>query len=380
MADVSMTGVTRRVGGTPVLDELDLLVADGELVALLGAGGCGKSTTLRCVAGLDGVDEGHISIGTDVVTDPDQHRFLPPERRGLGMVFHNYALWPHMTVAGNVGYPLKLANAPRGRCEAWVREALAITGIGHLARRSVTGLTRGEQLRVALARAVVGGPKALLLDDPLSTLDREERAELRGEIRRIQRHTGVAALFATRDQSDAAAISDRILVMREGFIEQSGTPREISRTPATRYVAEYLGYVNFLPGLVIARRDKVVTVRLDVDGSQLWCASRRAVSVGDRVELTIRGKYLRLRDSTDVATNAVSAVVRRMAFAGDMVEYDVRFGDIDLYASADEDAGTVDPGTVVQVYLPPERLVILSDIEQDGATPEDEDAMSAAVG
>jgi ABC-type Fe3+/spermidine/putrescine transport system ATPase subunit len=162
-------------------------------------------------------------------------------------------------------------------------------------------------------------------------------------------------------------------------VEQSGTPREISRTPGTRYVAEYLGYVNFLPGLVIARRDKVVTVRLDVDGSQLWCASRRAVAVGDRVELTIRGKYLRLRDSDEPATNAVAAMVRRMAFAGDMVEYDARIGDIDLYASADEDAGTVDPGTVVQVYFPPERLVILSDIEQDPQPADDEDAMTAAV-
>jgi iron(III) transport system ATP-binding protein len=234
-------------GESAVVHGISLEARDGEFLTLLGPSGCGKSTILRTIAGLVEAASGAIYIGDRCVTNPAAGVRVPPEGRGLGMVFQSYAIWPHMTVRENVAYPLRVRHKPEREISAAVDDMLALVGLSDYAGRNATELSGGQQQRVAIARALVFSPKLLLLDEPLSNLDQKLRLEVGAELRKIQVRTNVAAIYVTHDQSEALALSDRIAVLREGKIEQIGTPEEIYERPATPFVSWFVGKANFVP-------------------------------------------------------------------------------------------------------------------------------------
>jgi putative spermidine/putrescine transport system ATP-binding protein len=236
---ITLEHITRSYGGKAAVDGISLNVQPGEMLSLLGPSGCGKTTTLRCVAGFEIPDSGRVVIGDQDVTR------VPAERRRVGMVFQNYALFPNLSVAGNIGFGLRVAGWNASKSEARIKELLEVVGLTGFERRSVLTLSGGQKQRVALARALAPDPRVLLLDEPLSALDAKIRAELRTELRRLQLDLGITTLLVTHDQEEAMSMSDRVVVMNHGRIEQLGTPRDLYATPATPFVAAFVGDMNF---------------------------------------------------------------------------------------------------------------------------------------
>ena len=232
---ISLRGLTKRFGASRAVDGLTLEVAQGELVTLVGGSGCGKTTTLRMIAGFERPDAGEVAFDGRVVND------VPPRRRDVGIVFQSYALFPTMTVADNIAFGLRVARWPAARRRERVAEMVALTGLAGLEARYANQLSGGQQQRVALARALARQPGVLLLDEPLSALDAKIRLRLRGELRKIQQDLGITTVYVTHDQEEALSIADRIAVMRDGRIEQVGRPEEVYTTPRTGFVADFIG-------------------------------------------------------------------------------------------------------------------------------------------
>src|SRR5699024_9215490 len=256
MNSVGLEIITRIYGGTtPSVDDVSLTVGDGEFFTLLGPSGCGKSTTLRMIAGFIQPTSGTIRFGEREVTS------LPPHKRDTGMVFQNYALFPHMDVTGNVAYGLSMRHVAKAEKTKRVTEALDIVGLGGYSDRRIDQLSGGQQQRVALARALVIQPSVLLLDEPLSNLDAKLREETRAQIRQIQKRAGTTSVYVTHDQSEAMAMSDRIAVMNAGVLHQVGAPREIYRRPTTSFVARFIGRSNVLLGTVEETGAEQIAVR-----------------------------------------------------------------------------------------------------------------------
>ncbi|MFD7510741.1 ABC transporter ATP-binding protein [Streptomyces sp. NPDC059853] len=307
--------VSRHFGDFTAVDGLDLTIREGELTTLLGPSGCGKTTSLRMLAGYLAPSEGQIFIGGEDVTA------TPPEKRGLGMVFQSYALFPHMSVADNVGYGLKLRKVPRAERARRVAEALELVGLGHLADRRPKALSGGQQQRVALARAIVIRPRLLLLDEPLSNLDARLRVQMRDEIRRIQAEAGLTVVLVTHDQEEALEMSDRMVVMNGGRVMQEGPPDELFPAPANRFVAEFLGYQNFLElpgrGLVTVRPELLALHAEHRETAGDGAAPARDAAVPATVtSIAYRGVDLRVAlDAVDAtgATVPLIASVRRDA-------------------------------------------------------------------
>ena len=247
MTAIRCKGLSKSFADQRAVDGVDLLVERGAICAVLGPSGCGQAGTLRLIAGLERPDAGEIVVGGRVVSSPD--RFVPAEQRRIGMVFQDYALFPHMDVAGNVGYGLG-RRPDSGR----IREALELVGLSGAETRPVHELSGGQQQRVALARALAPTPDLVLLDEPFSNLDASLRDRLRQEVSQILRAAGVTALFVTHDQEEAMSIAETVAVMREGRIEQAGTPEEVYLRPASRWMASFLGDIEVLPGEALAGR------------------------------------------------------------------------------------------------------------------------------
>ena len=250
MAYIEIGGITKTFESKLAVSNASFEIGDGEFVSFLGPSGCGKTTLLRCIIGLVRPDEGRIAIGGQVMFDAKAGTDIPTEKRGLGMVFQSYALWPHLRVADNVGYPLKLRGLPRSAIDAKVRELLELVDLGDVAERFPRELSGGQQQRVALCRALASQPKLLLMDEPLSNLDAKLRERVRFEIKNVQRSTGVTILYVTHDQAEALSMSDRIGVMKEGKIAQIGSPEEVYARPSNEFVADFVGDGNVLPVIV----------------------------------------------------------------------------------------------------------------------------------
>ncbi|NMA62183.1 MAG: ABC transporter ATP-binding protein [Firmicutes bacterium] len=248
MSTITIKNVTKAFGDVVVLKEFDEVFGDKEFVTLLGPSGCGKTTMLRMIAGFEKPTTGEIHIGDRVVSS--DKTFVPPEKRGIGMVFQSYAVWPHMTVYDNVAYPLKIAKIPKAEIKNKVESILGVVHLSQYASRYPSQLSGGQQQRVALGRALVAEPKVLLLDEPLSNLDAKLRESMRFEIKEIQKNFGITVVYVTHDQTEAMAMSDRIIVINRGVIQQVGTPTEIYQKPANQFVADFVGKVNFLKGEV----------------------------------------------------------------------------------------------------------------------------------
>ncbi len=245
---IKIEGVSKRYESHQVLKNLTLDIKRGECFTLLGPSGCGKTVLLRLIAGFEMPDEGKITIGDTVVADGAKKEFVPPDQRGMGVVFQDYAVWPHMTVFNNVAYPLKIAKLPKEEIKERVMRMLALVGMENLDQRKPSELSGGQQQRVALARALVAQPSILLLDEPLSNLDANLREEMRFEIKELQRKLDITVLYVTHDQEIALAIADRVAVMDEsGNIVQTGTPWEIFERPTSPFIFNFMGTANYLP-------------------------------------------------------------------------------------------------------------------------------------
>ncbi|TAJ92957.1 ABC transporter ATP-binding protein, partial [bacterium] len=262
MSFLRIQDLSKRFGEVLAVDGLNLEIREGEFFTLLGSSGCGKTTTLRMVGGLERPDAGEIYLGERCLVSHAQGVFVKPERRDMGMVFQSYALWPHMTVFENVSYPLKLRRVKGPVVRERTRAALELVGLGGLEERPATALSGGQQQRVALARALVFSPRILLLDEPLSNLDARLREEMRRELKALQRRVGVTVLFVTHDQMEALSLSDRIGIMNRGRLEQVGAPEEVYYRPATPFARDFLGKVFALTGKIVAVNDDGFDVEL----------------------------------------------------------------------------------------------------------------------
>ncbi|MDO8034523.1 ABC transporter ATP-binding protein [Janthinobacterium sp. SUN128] len=298
-----------------ILKGVSMHLKKGEVVALLGPSGSGKTTLLRAVAGLESPKAGTIQIGERNVFDGAQHFEMPAEHRNLGLVFQSYALWPHKTVFDNVAYGLKLRKMGSTEIAARIKEVLTQLGLGHLGERYPHQLSGGQQQRVAIARALVYNPPVILLDEPLSNLDAKLREEARAFLRELIVRLGLSALMVTHDQGEAMAISDRILLLNNGKIEQQGTPQSMYETPDTLFTAEFMGSNNRLPGKVLQREGN--QVRLLVDGASMQGVARGA-NVGTEVTTMIRVEEVKI--SATQVDNAIELPLLTCMYLGDRWE------------------------------------------------------------
>ena len=313
-AALALLNVRKQYGDVTVLDNLSLTVAPGEFFTLLGPSGSGKTTTLMVWAGFVLPSAGRVVIGGRDVS------MVPPYRRNLGMVFQHYALFPHLTVAQNIAFPLEMRRWRRPAIRARVAELLELVRLGGLAERLPRHLSGGQQQRVAVARALAASPPAILMDEPLGALDRKLREELQVELRRVHRATGATVAYVTHDQAEALILSDRVAVMRDGRIEQVEAPATLYEHPATRFVAEFLGDANFFAGRVVAHQPDAAVVETG-DGVRLRIPPVGAV--GGEVLVMVRPERLRLLNGGDDPPNVISGTLTDRAYNGLVVRYQV---------------------------------------------------------
>src|SRR3954447_389244 len=265
MPEIHVKGLVRDFGDQRALDHVGFTVADGELFTLLGPSGCGKSTTLMSLAGFQTPNEGRIAIGGDTFFDAERRIDVPAEQRNLGIVFQSYAVWPHMTVFENLAFPLKVRKVKRGALAGRVREVLELVDMAPYEKRYPHQLSGGQQQRVALARALVYSPSVLLLDEPFSNLDAKLRERARTWVKDLQHRLGLTTIFVTHDQDEALSMSDRVVVMDGGVVQQIGSPEDVYRRPANRFVAEFVGRVNLINGTVAGYENS--TAIIDAGGA-----------------------------------------------------------------------------------------------------------------
>ena len=340
--------------------EVSFNVPPGKLFTLLGPSGCGKTTTLRSIAGLERPRAGEISVGGQVIYSSTKGVFVPPNRRGLGMVFQSYAIWPHMTVFENAAFPLQVAKKrlARKQIEDRVLRVLKVVALEEMAEREATNLSGGQQQRLALARALVMEPPLLLLDEPLSNLDAKLRERMRFELKRLQRELGITTVYVTHDQSEALALSHSIAVMNRGVIQQTGTPREIYERPGNPFVADFIGTTNFLRATVKGADGPFYRVSSEIGELKV-----RAVDVlheGMRVVLSVRPEDLRLSEARPQGDNVLEGTVDTKVFLGESVDFQVKVGATPLLARAHPSLGTR-VGHPIFLTVDPEKCVALKE-------------------
>jgi ABC-type Fe3+/spermidine/putrescine transport system ATPase subunit len=321
-ASIEVRDLVVRYGTVPAVRGVTFTVGAGEHLTLLGPSGCGKTTTLRAIAGLERPASGEIRIGGASVFSKNVN--IPAERRGLSMVFQSYAIWPHMSVFDNVAYGLRVRKRPELEVRARVREALDLVQLGDFGARSASKLSGGQQQRVALARAFVFSPSVLLFDEPLSNLDAKLRAEMRVELKELQRRLDITSVYVTHDLEEALAISDRIIVMRDGVIEQVGTPSDIYDRPRNTFVADFVGSANLIRGRRRPDLERDGVVVLETAGGALVHGTTAGRPAGPEALMAVRTVRLRLDRSRPAGpVNAWSARIRQRVFQGDFTQYHV---------------------------------------------------------
>ncbi|MGB6818941.1 MAG: ABC transporter ATP-binding protein [Pseudolabrys sp.] len=351
MASVELRNLTKRYGDVAVVDDISLTIEHGHLVCLLGPSGCGKTTTLRLIAGFVEPSKGEIRVGDKLVSSPAHS--LPPEKRNMSMIFQSYALWPHMTVAENIVYGLKLRKMDRASIGKKLDAILATTRLAPLAQRYPGELSGGQQQRVALARALIVEPETLLLDEPLSNLDANLREEMRFEVRRLHDAYRYTTIYVTHDQSEAMTTADLIAVMNVGKIEQAGSPEDIYDRPRSEFVARFIGSSNVIKGKGID------AARIDFAGTPLRCVGEQIKS-GTSIPVSIRPHDIAISAAQRQGENVVSATVVRQVFLGGSRDYMVEAKDgtqLRILTAAGEN---IPQGSTVWLTLPPERCRALS--------------------
>jgi iron(III) transport system ATP-binding protein len=340
--------------------EVSFEVPQGKLFTLLGPSGCGKTTTLRSIAGLERPRVGEIVVGGAVIFSSMKSVFVPPNRRGLGMVFQSYAIWPHMTVFDNAAFPLQVGKQGFNRKEIQehVMRVLKVVALDEMADREATKLSGGQQQRLALARALVMEPPLLLLDEPLSNLDAKLRERMRFELKRLQRELGITTVYVTHDQSEALALSHSIAVMNGGRIEQTGTPREVYERPRNQFVADFVGTTNFIKGDVSGADAASGFYRIRSEIGELKARGVDSLKSGEEVVLSIRPEDVELSESRRDSENVYPATVDQKVFLGEVVDFQVMIGRRSVQSRAHPSLRTPVGGSLY-VRIDPEKCVAL---------------------
>jgi len=355
---VDLKNISKRFGATQAVDDVTVEIADGEVFFLLGPSGCGKTTLLRTIAGFCAPDAGDVLFDGRAVTG------LPPHKRNTGMVFQNYALWPHMSVAANVAFGLNVPGrrVPAAERAERVNKMLKTVQIETLAERKPNELSGGQQQRVALARALVVAPDCLLLDEPLSNLDAKLRLTMRTEIRRIVKEIGVTTVYVTHDQKEALSMADRCAVMNAGRIEQIGTPTELYNLPRNRFVADFVGEANLLPGTVLSADQTTVSVESSM--GKWTCAAREpAPEPGAKVLLCVRPEAIAIEATAQDTPNSFPATVAQSTYLGETAQYVLNTADgAEITAFELNPKQLPETGTEqVSFHVSPEDVVLLPD-------------------
>ncbi len=347
---VRFEAVTKRYGGVVAVDAVSFDIAPATLVTLLGPSGCGKTTTLRLVAGLEQASDGRILIGGADVTR------LSAAERDVSMVFQSYALFPHMTVIENVSYGLRSMGIKKPQAAEQAAQKLALVGLAGYENRQPSELSGGQQQRVAVARAIVLEPKVLLFDEPLSNLDAKLRRRVREEIRELQQSLKLTVVYVTHDQEEALAVSDRIIVMKDGRIVQDGSPAALYNEPNSRFIADFMGDANVLDAVVGARHGDEVEVRV----GPMQARVRHRDTAGGKAALALRPHSLRLAEGR--RPDALTGTVRKRTYLGDHVEYHVTLDDPkgELFASAPATAAPIAEGAPVSVSFDPAEAILIA--------------------
>ena len=317
------------------LDGVDLTIAANQIFTLLGPSGCGKTTLLRCIVGLEAPDTGEISIGGQTVWSKEKNISIPPEKRGLGMVFQTYAIWPHMNVFDNVAYPLQVRNVGKDVIRERVANTLRFVQMEGYEMRPATKLSGGQQQRVALARALIAEPKVILFDEPLSNLDAKLREETRKELKAFLGNLQITAVYVTHDRVEALALSDAIAVMRAGQIVEVGTPQKIYFNADTRFVADFIGRANLVKARVRFQEGDRTVVEC---GLGTIACERRDIPVGNEVTLCIRPEFIHVARGEGSGENMVNGRIDSQVFVGEAYESEIRVGNELLLAKIDSDA------------------------------------------
>lgn len=341
MSSLRVHALHKHFGSFHAIRGADIEIAEGEFVTLLGESGCGKTTMLRCIAGLETPTSGRISIGDKRVFDDGDRIEVPPERREAGMVFQSYALWPHLTVLETVMYPLRRRRVRTRAAIARANEILEIVGLEAHARKPATSLSGGQQQRVALARALVARPELMLYDEPLSNLDPSLRRQVRDEILRLHRDRGTTSIYVTHDLEEAMHLSDRIIVMQRGLLEQSGAPGEIFSRPTNEFVAKFVGFENLLAASVVAVRSNEVEMEVAANGARvvLPAETARDVAAGEEVTIAFRAANAVVHGAEPMARRGrlvFPGTIGRVDFLGARNEYRIASGDATLRVAESE--------------------------------------------
>ncbi|HLY64383.1 MAG TPA: ABC transporter ATP-binding protein [Chloroflexota bacterium] len=354
--------LVKRFGSVTAVDDVSFTIEHGAVLTLLGPSGCGKTTSLRMIAGFEKPDAGEIDIQGRTVAAPARRINVPPEKRGLGMVFQSYAIWPHMTVFQNVAYPLVVRHTKSAEIKERVEATLDLVGLRGYGERPATLLSGGQQQRVALARALVYSPSILLLDEPLSNLDAKLRNQMRIELKHLQESISVSVLFVTHDQVEAMSLSTELAVMNQGHIEQLGTPQEIYEHPATPFVEDFIGRVLRFRGTVAEQDSSGVLVELQgMPSTRLRAApSEEQLSVGTTVQVAIRPEDLQIQQGAD-GTNVLHCAIEHVLYLGAECELLLRIGDI-AYTHVVSRAVVSDLGQTVELFLPPRQMRVWPDV------------------
>jgi iron(III) transport system ATP-binding protein len=371
-AGVRIVNLQRRFGEVEALAGVSLDIRSGSFTTLLGPSGCGKSTTLRLIAGLDRPDGGSVAIGETVVSS--ERVFVPPQKRHVGFVFQSYALWPHMTVARHVSFAMRARGVPRAEIPDRVAEILQFVNLGAVRDRHPYELSGGQQQRVAVARALATDPHVLLLDEPLSNLDAELRAQMRVELRRVHDRTGLTTILVTHDQAEALSMSDEVVLMQSGKIVDLGSPRDLYQHPATLSTATFVGSSNILSGLVVdgVPSEGAVSIQLERSSKRtVQAVTRTAMAADTRVQLAIKPEDIEVASVGDRASgpNEFDCTVESLVYYGSHTLVTLRIvegGEIELRAWADKTSHVAVGGDVV-ARIPSERILVLpADTPQGG--------------
>jgi len=360
--EIRIAQVTKNYfsGGKTIqaLSEVDLRISANQIFTLLGPSGCGKTTLLRCIVGLESPDAGEIAIGDEVVFSRAKGIFIPPDKRGLGMVFQTYAIWPHMNVFDNVAYPLQTRRESKEAICKKVARTLKFVQLDGFENRPATKLSGGQQQRVALARALVAEPKVILFDEPLSNLDAKLREETRKELRTFLGELKITAVYVTHDRIEALSLSDEIAVMKDGRIVEIGPPKKIYFDPASRFVADFIGQANLIGGHVSAHDGASTFVVSDI--GTVACAARAELPVGSPAMLCIRPEFIRV-PAADGGTslNRFRGRVETLLFLGEAYEGEIRVGKTRLIAKIDP-ASEIREGDEITIGLDPNRCFLLA--------------------
>lgn len=361
MPGLRLVNLVKKFGKTTAVDHINLEIEDGEIMTLLGPSGCGKTTTLRCIAGFLIPDEGEIYLGDRQVSN------LPAEKRDIGFVFQNYALWPHMRVYDNLAFGLNLRRISKAEAKTRVERALAMVRLSGFGERYPRQLSGGQQQRIALARALVIEPTVLLLDEPLSNLDAQLREEMRFEIRELQQNLGITAVYVTHDQAEALALSDRIAVMNKGVVTQIGAPKQIYNQPSNRFVAGFIGLSSFVEGTVTQIGNGTTYAEVTTSDQLKIRVPGDNLSPRQKVTLAIRPEYITLRNNTATPVpdeaNLLEGEVIRAAYLGQVIDYWIGIGNWTLRVHTSTDK-VLRPQDKIQVIIPPEQITLIPDESQ----------------